>query len=361
MKCANKEDNAIWKKSFATILKRVFALYGLDYLEFAKQYHYSDSTVRYWLSGRSFPSAGINDLKDFFNANIVDTNVHNEQFYEEVHSIFADNEAEHIYYMLRKHYSTINTFSGEVLVTCRDIAKNGLSTVQSGCNAFPTTGRIQAIVFDFDGTLTSTKANRTTWEQLWMTLGYDVKECQELHLRFNRHEITHAEWCKLTEEKFCKRNLHREDVDKLATKIRLLKGVRATFQELQRRDIKIYIVSGSILSIIRSALGSNYQFIDGIKANQFRYNESGILTEIVGTKYDFEGKADFISEISTELKISPEDILFVGNSMNDRFAYLSGAQTLCINPKMTDITNRQIWNNCIQSCQDLREILEFIK
>lgn len=112
--------------------------------------------------------------------------------------------------------------------------------------------------------------------------------------------------------------------------------------------------------VIRSVIGDLYKYVDGIKANQFRFNQGGFLTEIVGTKYDFEGKAAFITEIALELNVSPKDILFIGNSVNDRFAHISGARTLCINPKLTDPTNRTIWNDCIQTCEDLTEIIKYL-
>lgn len=357
----NNRDNAAWKVVFGTILKRLFNLYNLDYSDFASEYNWSTATVRYWFVGRSCPTpSGLSNLKDFFERNIGRFNSCDEQFYEEVRNLFVEQNVAHIYYGVRGRFPTMNSFSGEILDMCWNLAKNGLPNVQLDAGRFAPTGKTQAIVFDFDGTLTSTKSNMTTLESIWMSLDYDVRLCQELHLRYNRHEITHPEWCKFTEESFRKRNLHRETVDRLASKIHLLKGVKATFRELQKRDIKIYIVSGSIWSLIRTVLGSNYQYIDGIKANQFRYNESGFLTEIIGTKYDFEGKAIFISEIASELNISPKDILFVGNSVNDQFAYTSGAKTLCINPKVTDITNRTMWNDCIPVCRDLREILNYL-
>ena len=254
----------------------------------------------------------------------------------------------------------MNQFSGEMLEVCYDIAKNKRSVIIKEHNYAKPTGKTQVVIFDFDGTLTSGKTNRTTWEGLWTSLDYDVKMCQDLHMRYDRNEITHAEWCKLTEEKFRERNLHRKTVENLASKIKLMQGTEETFQELQKRDIKIYIVSGSILLVIRSVIGDLYKYVDGIKANQFRFNQGGFLTEIVGTKYDFEGKAAFITEIALELNVSPKDILFIGNSVNDRFAHISGARTLCINPKLTDPTNRTIWNDCIQTCEDLTEIIKYL-
>ena len=223
------------------------------------------------------------------------------------------------------------------------------------------TGKTQAVIFDFDGTLTYGKTNKTTWERLWTCLGYNVKLCQELHMKFDRKELSHPQWCKLTEEKFCERKLHKKALDEIAENIKLINGIEDTFKHLESRNIKIYIVSGSILYIIKHTLGDLYKYIDETKANVFKFDDNGYLTEIVGTKYDFEGKADFISNVACELNISPRDILFVGNSLNDRFAHKSGARTLCINPKLTDTTNQTVWNDCIPTCENLLEIISYIK
>lgn len=114
------------------------------------------------------------------------------------------------------------------------------------------------------------------------------------------------------------------------------------------------------MAVIRSVIHPVYQYIDGIKANEFRFGDDGFLKEIIGTKYDFEGKASYISELSKELRVHPSDILFIGNSINDRFAYESGARTLCINPQLTDISDSKVWNACINSCRNLTEILDYI-
>ncbi len=180
-------------------------------------------------------------------------------------------------------------------------------------------------------------------------------------MSFNHKEITHNEWCKITEEKFKAKALHIDILKKLSKRIKLIKGVRKTFKELQKRNIGIYIVSGSILTIIQNVLGGLTRYVDGIYANKFKFDSNGHLTEIIGTKYDFEGKAKFIRELSVNLKISTADILFVGNSQNDEAVYLSGAKTLCINPSLTNGYDKIIWHNCIQDCDNLCDILEYVK
>ena len=60
----------------------------------------------------------------------------------------------------------MNQFSGEMLEVCYDIAKNKRSVIIKEHNYAKPTGKTQVVVFDFDGTLTSGKTNRTTWEGL---------------------------------------------------------------------------------------------------------------------------------------------------------------------------------------------------
>jgi len=148
----------------------------------------------------------------------------------------------------------------------------------------------------------------------------------------------------------------------LAQKTKLIAGCKKTLQVLKDRNIKLYIVSGSIKDIIENVLGSTHVFFTEIKANEFIFDtQTSILNKIIGTKYDFEGKANYIRYIANRLKISPSDILFIGNSNNDMWAYQSGADTLCINPIHTNYHNDTIWHNTIVDCKNLSEILPFIK
>ncbi len=272
---------------------------------------------------------------------------------------FFSNQYLSEFYRVQRNSKNVVEFIQEILQCC---ILNAKSTANLDINQnFPSTGKTQAGVFDFDGTLTCGRINQTIWESIWISLGYCITDCQDLQLRFIRGEISHKEWCELTEKKFIERNLHKSILDNIAQKVKLLPGIKETFAMMEEKKIKIYIVSGSIYDVIKKVLGNSiYHYIDGIKANHFFYNDSGILLKIVGTKYDFEGKADYIREISAELHISTKDILFVGNSFNDRFAYISGAKTLCINPKETDPTDLVVWNNCIKDCRNLRDIEKYI-
>jgi HAD superfamily phosphoserine phosphatase-like hydrolase len=219
----------------------------------------------------------------------------------------------------------------------------------------------KAIVFDFDGTLTKKFDNisisRNTWEMLWVKLGYKEKDCSDLAQRYFNQEISHYDWCQLTLKKFKEKNLSKAMVISLAKTISLIDGFHDTIEKIFLSHIPMYIVSGSIRDIIIKVLGDDKKYFQDIKANNFRYDENNIIEEIEGTKYDFEGKAKFITEIAEELHIKSSEILFVGNSINDRHVkQLSGAKTLIVNPHLISPTEENS-DYLIKYMSNLQEIL----
>lgn len=355
------KDDKEWKKGFGHIMKAAFDSFEIDYIEYAREHAISDSTVRYWFIGRSLPQKALFKGFKAFLENKIDINIEqSEAFRNKVREYFDKLGEMESCYALERQNPSVQKFAISVLEELYMLSKNEVK-FKDIREKYNPTGHTQVVVFDFDGTLTKTRKNQTSWEAIWNSLGYLENACKELHHQFDEGKISHSEWCKITEKKFKEMYMHRDVLEKISKKIHLIKGVRDTFLVLRRKNIKIYIVSGSIDSIITSVLGSTNQYVQEIQANEFKYNQAGFLTEIVGTQFDFEGKAKYIAGLAEKHKISPQDILFVGNSINDRFAYQSGCKTLCINPVLVDITDIHVFNNCIPYTENLKDILPFIE
>lgn len=222
--------------------------------------------------------------------------------------------------------------------------------------------RAKAVIFDFDGTLTSKDCRFSTWQKIWEYLGYDLQICDSLHRKFTNGDISHKQWCDITAEYFIKKELKKEQIELIAKQICLMPGTEDVFKTLYENRIPIYICSGSIDIIIEYVLGNLNKYVRKIACNQFAYDSSGTkLKAIIGTTYDFEGKANFIKEIAEDLDISTHDIVFVGNSNNDEFAVTSGAKTLVVNPILTSGYNRNIWKYFAgHNVEDLKDILPFL-
>lgn len=59
--------------------------------------------------------------------------------------------------------------------------------------------------------------------------------------------------------------------------------------------------------------------------------------------------------------IPKEQIVFLGNSNNDEWAYESGCRTVVVNPKWTDPNNKKRWNYDIQGeLSDFTMVLPYI-
>jgi HAD superfamily phosphoserine phosphatase-like hydrolase len=215
-----------------------------------------------------------------------------------------------------------------------------------------------AVVFDFDGTLTL-PGEMTTWEKLWVALGYRVSDCAELHRRFRLKEFSHDEWCAKTLAHFKSRGMTQAHLDRVVGETTLVQDVADTVRQLRAKGMRLYILSGSIKSLIRKVLGDLFVEFDDVRANELVFDSAGKIQQIVGTPYDFEGKALFLKRMCTDLAVRPSDILFVGNSCNDIFASLSGVRTLCVNARHTDPDNPEQWTYAVREMKSLQEILKY--
>jgi phosphoserine phosphatase len=219
----------------------------------------------------------------------------------------------------------------------------------------------RAVVFDFDGTLTQqADKEKTSWEKIWVSLGYTVNDCATLHKKFRQRCFSHQDWCDITRDKFRARGFNKDGLRRLASQIALLPGTAETLTKLANDGIKLYVLSGSIKELIRIVLGDLYSRFEEVKANDMIFDSTGFIHRIEGTPFDFEGKAAFLKNLIDQNGYSPMDVLFVGNSCNDVWASESGARTLCVNPHFTDPDNPQHWTYALREIDNLARILEYV-
>ena len=220
---------------------------------------------------------------------------------------------------------------------------------------------MKAVVFDFDGTLT--EENFKLWKKIWKELGYEIGEnsyYESLVKSFMSGKITHKQWCELTLKAFQERGFTEQKLDEITKGIVLIDGVEDLFKYLKTKGVELHIVSGNIVSVIKKVLRQNVGYITAIKANEFLFDKQGKLVEIVGTKYDYEGKATYIKELCKKMGCKPQEILFVGNSINDEWVCKSGVKTICVNPDEANIRDSYVWNKVIytNNLMDLKEELK---
>ena len=345
------KNEIIWKKKFGCLLKETFNVYLIDREEFADEIHSSYPALRQWIAGNNFPSQSVLDsilkvLPVYLQGGRADQVQHME--------LYITNNIPECDSLVRQYRDDVEELVTGSLQLCYSYGKFGRPRAST---TYESTGETRMVIFDFDGTLTHGHVDKTTWESIWTMLNYSVEDCRELHTRFNKGEITHEKWCDLTAEKFREAGLSVKTIYEIASDICLINGCAETFKTLKEHNISIYIVSGSIRTIIQEVLDGLAKDVKEIRANDFIFSGNGKFETIIGTPYDFDGKARFVREIAEMSKISENDILFVGNSYNDKYVHMTGAKMLCINPRQTDPKD---WDFCIQECDDLRMILDYV-
>ena len=220
----------------------------------------------------------------------------------------------------------------------------------------------KAVVFDFDGTLTIKKGDKTTWHMIWEHLGRidGLNKRKDLHTRYKRCDLKYKTWCEKTAEYFKEKRLDENALLEISKKIKLAKDINKTLKILSSNNIPLYICSGSIDIIIENSLGSLKDFFSGISSNKF-YMRDGYLDEIKGTEYDYKEKGTYIIDVVAKRENieNISDILFIGNSDNDEEVILSGAKTLLINPAQTS-SDKKKWMYTLDRIDNLLEILPFV-
>lgn len=364
------------KYAFGILLKEIMDKYSIHINDFTKEYYFNSSTVRHWRSGNRLPQKHqqTKNSPNEITINLIITKLLEIAPTEK--DIYLDNSLKNQlkYYIKKFNYyelpkmardqilneENINLFIEYILRRSYEhklVFKQNMPFFEVKKNSTNSDPKI--IVFDFDGTLTKSNEMRTTWESIWTSLEYDIENCQELHKQFSQNKITHQEWCDLTQEKFTQKKLHKNTLIEIAKRIQLIKGFEETIKYLKNKDIKLYILSGSIEDVILEVLGEYSKYFDDISANKFIFDKNNILEKIIGTKYDFEGKADYLYKLANESKIPTNEILFIGNSFNDHFAKSSGVRTLCINPNKTHY-HPSYWDEYIETVTNLTKINSFI-
>lgn len=218
---------------------------------------------------------------------------------------------------------------------------------------------MSTVIFDFDGTLTEKSIN--IWRGIWQELGYNTAEgsyYRQIYSDFMNKKINHGQWCELTCDAFKLKGLTKQHLLDVASRVKLKPSARQTILDLKQRGCELHVLSGNIKPVIMFVLGDLVDCFETINANDFVFDTFGNFQDIIGTKYDFEGKATFVKELCKTQNKNPKDVYFVGNGSNDLWVHESGCVTICTSPdEDVDETNKTIWQERLQDLSGLSDIL----
>lgn len=223
--------------------------------------------------------------------------------------------------------------------------------------------KLKYVVFDFDGTLTT--GNSNVWVNIWQNLnlpeGFKKLEWTLFDM-YKSGKITYEKWVEYTNSIFISGGMNIHILDYVCYGVNPVAGLKPTLQKLKDDGYGLYIVSGGIKQAIEMILGDSAKLFDGIYANEMWFDQTGRLIYTKPTNYDYYGKAKFVANLIRERHIKPQNVIFVGNGLNDEYVHTTGCRTICVNPeKGTHFRDKKIWNHYIPNLKNLSQIQNFIE
>jgi HAD superfamily phosphoserine phosphatase-like hydrolase len=175
------------------------------------------------------------------------------------------------------------------------------------------------IAFDLDGTLIRGEGFLYSWAAVWEKLADDKGgiRWRQLMKSYMRREISYPEWCATAAMEFRRKGITAIQIINLAKTFKLVENCVTTLEQLKQDGYRLVLISGGIDVFLRAA-GIPDGIFDYVYINKLSFDSDGVLLSVIETSYDFEHKSEGIREICDQEGISMEDVVYVGDSINDK-------------------------------------------
>ena len=139
--------------------------------------------------------------------------------------------------------------------------------------------------------------------------------------------------------------------------LRPMNGAIDVLRQLRFRNYKIFVISGSMDLVIEAIFPDDMNLFDKVFINHYLFNDDGIITHAISTKYDMEQKATCIIDTAKEYGVQPKDCTFVGDNVNDVEAALVVGLSIAFNAKSDELV--QVATYHVET-SNLRDILKYL-
>lgn len=174
---------------------------------------------------------------------------------------------------------------------------------------------IKLIAFDVDGTLV--KGN--VWERLHKLVGIPLEEDYKYFYNYYHQKITFKQWTDWIIKKYRQSGITKSDFELVMSDFELLEGVVETLGLLRRKYELCLISSGVDFFIQKVATRlnislhfANYTFI---------YDHNNKIRNITYLAPENKAKVILLKQLCCQKKILPENVAFIGDSLNDLDAF----------------------------------------
>jgi len=185
---------------------------------------------------------------------------------------------------------------------------------------------VRAVAFDCDGVLAN---NASSWQNIHEYFG---TENSEMLAKFLRKEITDEEFVAddLRMWRAIQPEIHRDEIMRCYSGIKLMPGAREVVGELQARGILVAIVSSGVDLLIGSI--AQMLKVDDWAANGFEWDDKGWLVGAKPTVVDSHDKGSMVEKLAQINGIDPAHIVSVGDSGPDLSMMIPGSRFVGFNP-----------------------------
>jgi HAD superfamily PSPase-like hydrolase len=188
------------------------------------------------------------------------------------------------------------------------------------------TTTIKMVVFDCDGVLVDAVSS---WRTLHDMYGTD----NSLNLRrFINGELSDVEFMQsdIAMWKAIVPVIHRDDLFRAYSGVKLMKGARETVQTLRDSGIFVAIVSAGV-DLFVSSIAQLLKVDDWI-ANGFEFNEDGYLLDDGICRLHASKKGEIIHRLLSMTGVTAQECLSVGDSEMDLSMQVEGSHFIGFNP-----------------------------
>jgi len=227
--------------------------------------------------------------------------------------------------------------------------------------------RYKLAAFDYDGTLLRGKDFVFSWEAVWKGLGFTAEIQKRLKREYRKKSeadpsraarvAAYQAWCEKACDHFKRRGLTRSQLKEFAQPLVLTQNCREALAELRAKGLAIAIISGGINTFVEDTFPDFRDYVDFTFINELTFSDSGELTGVRATSYDFHGKAEALDVICERVGCNTDETIFIGDHFNDEAIMLRVDKAIAYPPR--DVTTSNAAEVPIDK-DDLMEILPHV-
>ena len=124
--------------------------------------------------------------------------------------------------------------------------------------------------------------------------------------------------------------IHRDELFRCYSGVRLMDGAREVVSELKERGIHVVIISAGVDLFVATVAGMLK--VDDWAANGFEYDDQGYLLDDGICRVSAWDKGEMVSKLHRILGINPSEIVSVGDNSMDLSMQIDGSRFIGFNP-----------------------------